>query len=327
MNNRQWSILVVLLLINYLIFSSLITFVVGSYQPTPTPTKTPLPTFTPTAMNIDTPPPPTPTATLVLGPTSTPIEVPSQPSAEASAEEPPQPTAQAPGGESPTATPRTERTIHVVQAGESLSIIAELYGVTYQSIQWLNDITNPSLIHSGQELLIPAPDEIIPSPTPGGPISPTPTPAPPPEAPPAPPPEAEPPPTEPPAEQHQFTARIDKWWPNCGLAAVGKSKVLDANSGEPVNGVRIRIWNDGGYEAFSLVSGVGLTYGPGEYDIVLNNHPIEATFYLAAWDWQTGPDSYARVDSETITLHFDTKNCNPEGDGHQVVIVNWDRHW
>ncbi len=139
---------------------------------------------------------------------------------------------------------------------------------------------------------------------------------------PAPPPEPAPEP-----EQHQFTGRVAEWHPNCGLAAVGKSQIVDVDTGAPVNGVRIRIWNDGGFEAFSLVSGVGATYGPGEYDIVLNNHPIEGTFYLAVWDWQTGPDEYTRVDSETITVHFDIANCQPGGDGHQVAIVNWARHW
>mgnify|MGYP005840061929 CR=1 FL=1 len=306
MKGRQWSILILLLLANYLIFSSLFMFVAESQKPPPTPTRTPMPTFTSTRTSTPMPPPPTPTPTLVLAPTATPT-IPPQPT------EPPPPLATS------TPTARTGRVVHIVQHGEWVGLIAEKYGVPADYIRWLNNLTPGTVIHPNQELIIPAPGEVIPSPTPGGEIPPTNTPAPPPP----PPQEA---PTQPPA-QHQFTGRVEKWWPNCGLAAVGKSKVLDAKSGEAVNGVRIRIWNDAGFEAFSLVSGVGKTYGPGEYDIVLNNHPIEAKFYIAAWDWQTGPNDYVRVDSDVLTLEFDTKNCNPDGDGHQVVIVNWYRNW
>ncbi len=317
MNNRQWSILIVLILVNYIVFSSLITFLMESNKPVPTPTRTPLPTFTVTLTRTPTQPPPSPTATLVFPPTSTPTTEPPP--------EPPTPVPPPPADTPAPLPPRTERTTHVVQAGESLSVIAAHYGVSVNSIQWLNGLTS-SIIHVGQELIIPAPGEVIPSPTPG-PEAPSPTPAPPPAEEGGGPPPEEAPPTEPPAEQHQFSGRIEQWWPNCGLAAVGKSKVLDANTGEPVNGVRIRIWNDGGYEAFSLVSGVGTTYGPGEYDIVLNNKPIDAKFYLAAWDWQTGPDQYVSIDSEVVTLEFNSGSCQPEGSGHQVVIVNWYRNW
>ncbi len=318
MNNRQWSILTVLILVNYIVFSSLITFLAESNKPAPTPTRTPLPTFTVTLTSTPTSPPPTPTATLVFPPTSTSTPIP--PPAADTPVPPPSTDTPAPP------PPRTERIVHVVQPGESVSAIAARYGVSVNSVKWLNGLTDASVIHPGQELIIPAPGEVIPSPTPG-PEAPSPTPAPPPaEEGGEPPPEEQPPP-EPPAEQHQFTGRVEKWWPNCGLAAVGKSKVLDANSGEPVNGVRIRIWNDGGYEAFSLVSGVGHSYGAGEYDIVLNNKPIEAKFYLAAWDWETAPGQYTRVDSDVITVEFNAGNCQPEGSGHQVVIVNWYRNW
>lgn len=48
--------------------------------------------------------------------------------------------------------------IHVVQEGETLFTIAELYGTTIESLQLLNNIEDPSLIFVGQELNLPGAD-------------------------------------------------------------------------------------------------------------------------------------------------------------------------
>jgi murein DD-endopeptidase MepM/ murein hydrolase activator NlpD len=65
----------------------------------------------------------------------------------------------------PTATPTPQT--HIVQAGESLSRIAQLYGMTTESLTTLNGITNPNSLYVGQVLqVIPitiAPD-ITPTP-------------------------------------------------------------------------------------------------------------------------------------------------------------------
>lgn len=61
---------------------------------------------------------------------------------------PPTPTASA-----PTATPSPHR--HTVQAGENLTIIADVFGTTANSIQQANKILNSDSIYVGQELLIP----------------------------------------------------------------------------------------------------------------------------------------------------------------------------
>lgn len=45
--------------------------------------------------------------------------------------------------------------IHIVQSGESLTAIAELYGVTPQEIIDFNGISNPDTIYVGQDLVIP----------------------------------------------------------------------------------------------------------------------------------------------------------------------------
>lgn len=54
----------------------------------------------------------------------------------------------------PTVQPTAGGT-HVVQPGESLSTIGELYGIPWQSIAEANGITEPFIIQVGQELIIP----------------------------------------------------------------------------------------------------------------------------------------------------------------------------
>lgn len=69
----------------------------------------------------------------------------------------------------PTPTPvRTQEPapfVHIVQRGEYLTLIADMYGVRIQDILALNDIKNPDRIHPGRELLIPG-YGIRPSPSP-----------------------------------------------------------------------------------------------------------------------------------------------------------------
>ena len=54
-------------------------------------------------------------------------------------------------------------TTYIVQSGDTLSGIASMYGTTYQHLADINGITNPNLIHVGQEIRIdgsePASDE------------------------------------------------------------------------------------------------------------------------------------------------------------------------
>lgn len=133
--------------------------------------------------------------------------------------------------------------------------------------------------------------------------------------------------TAPPAPPpKQFSAQLVRWWPNCGISLV-KGKIVEPN-GDPVNGLRVRVWADGWDGALSLVSGVGLTYGPGEWDVLLRQGQ-SGKFYVAVWDWQTGPESYARVDSDVLELDFNytQENCQPEADGHQVAEVRFVRNY
>ena len=130
----------------------------------------------------------------------------------------------------------------------------------------------------------------------------------------------------PPPPPKQFSAQLVRWWPNCGIALV-KGKIVE-HDGAPVNGLRMRVWADSWDGSLSLVSGIGLSYGPGEWDVLLRQGQT-GKFYVTVWDWQTGPDSYTRVDSEVLELDFNytLENCQPEGDGHQVAEVQFIRNY
>jgi hypothetical protein len=105
---------------------------------------------------------------------------------------PPPPAPQPPPPEPPPPPPPQERT-HTVKRGETLSGIAQQYGVSQQSIQDANNIKNPDSIKEGQVLKIPAPPA-------GATPPPPPQPAPPPQEEPAPKPQPEEPKPPPPAE-------------------------------------------------------------------------------------------------------------------------------
>lgn len=54
----------------------------------------------------------------------------------------------------------TDYAVHTVEDGETLSLIAEKYGVQVNTIMWENNISNAHTIRSGQALLIPPVDGI-----------------------------------------------------------------------------------------------------------------------------------------------------------------------
>lgn len=96
---------------------------------------------------------PPPAALLTPTPSLPPLVTPSPSATPSPTESLPQPrrTPTAP----PTVTPEPTPFIHVVQQGESLTHIANLYGITVGDILALNNIKHPNRIQPGMELLIP----------------------------------------------------------------------------------------------------------------------------------------------------------------------------
>lgn len=67
--------------------------------------------------------------------------------------------------DTPTPTPAPGiPLVHVIQAGENLTLIAEQYGVSVEAIQLVNNLSDASIIFPGQELIIPGGEgEAIPT--------------------------------------------------------------------------------------------------------------------------------------------------------------------
>jgi LysM repeat protein len=81
------------------------------------------------------------------------------------------------GGPGPTATTQGGTLIYTVQAGDTISLIADRFGSTMEWIFAANGLKPTAIIHIGQSLLIPQSD-ITPTPTPTANVSPSPTPTP-----------------------------------------------------------------------------------------------------------------------------------------------------
>lgn len=67
--------------------------------------------------------------------------------------------------------PAQPTTVHVVEQGQELALIARQYGVSTQDILDRNDISDPDLIYPGQQLIIPAAGEYIPENPPAAPTN------------------------------------------------------------------------------------------------------------------------------------------------------------
>jgi LysM repeat protein len=339
---RHWAILIVLLLLNYIIFSTAITQLAEQRHPLPRPTRTLAPTFETVSSN--------PVAWIVL-PTATPrpTRTPVAPATTESATAMPQmtpavenfagtsvsptetsPTATAqptatltPTPRPPTATPTVEPVVHTVEEGETLSIIAQNYGVTVEAIVEANGLTDPDLIIAGQTLIIPASGGSPPVAT----IRPKPTNTPQPQSPTSTPTRKPPTATSTPAASSlQFTASLE--WdplvaPNCAGPGISKESVIRDASGNPINGVRLQVDCYGNVWE-SHPSGTPGEYDPGHYDFAFGQ--------ITPQDWTCTArvldiNGQSVASSEVVTIHFDTNDCRPNGNGHQVAILHWTKHW
>ena len=325
---RYWSIVIVLVLVNYLIFSCAFTQLAKQRNAARLALRTPLPTFESVAQN--------PVAWIVL-PTSTPLpsRTPITPTATeiimVAAQITPTATILAtetavPATPLPTATSTPVTVQHEVQAGETLGEIAKAYNVTVEAIVEANNLPSPDQISVGQLLAIPVSGPVPPTPTvePTA-VPPTNTPKP---KPPTPTPTAKPPtltPTPVPV-RYQFTSTLI--WdpmvaPNCAGPGISNHSVILDAGGNPVNGARVEV---NCYENIWLShpSGNPGEYDPGHYDFTFGQiQPVAWTCTARVFDL----DGQPVASSEVVTIEFDTNDCNPGGLGHQIAILNWTKHW
>ncbi len=316
MKGKHWSIVAILVLLNYLVFSQLVVLVIESNKPAPTPTRTPKPTFTPTFTpspipppppTPTPPPPPTPTATLVVPPTDTPT-----PEGGPTSTPPPEATA----APVPMET-QTGRTTHVVQPGENLAQIAQRYGVSVEAIVQVNGLEDPSLIYTGQTLIIPAPGEVLPTATPRPPTA-TPLPSTPTAVPPTATgvsPTATPVATTPPSSQYQYRlGRAVTCTPNCGTTGV-KGVVYDTNANY-VSGLTVKVWADGWCCGEDETS----SYGP--YEIMLSPGAKGGHWYVAVYSH----DGSTQL-SDVVDVYTDWEPCAPLSGGCQWPEVDFVAQW
>jgi LysM repeat protein len=293
MTRRQISIVIVLVMMNYVVFSVVISTIIGENKPEPTPTRTSQPTFTPgPALAQVTAPPPTPTASEPT-PTNT-LVIP------------------------PTSTPRTGRAVHLVQPGETLAGIADMYGSPLEDIMNLNGLTDPNNIKAGQELTIPAPGEAVPK------LTPTPRPIPPtPKEPTDTPVPAEPPPPPEPVCAYQFCP--GPWYggdPNAGLTRFYGH--LKDTAGNNVNGFFVRLVC-GSYQVMSFPAGPwsgGPNTEPGFWDVSVRNEPLtlDCTLQVVMYkcdEWFNA--ECQQFDPLSEAVHVQT---NAET-GETIVIADW----
>ena len=346
---RHWAILIVLVLLNYIIFSTAFTQLAEQRRPGPRSTRTPQPTFdrvesTPMAWIVLPTSTPRPTrlpvtsvptdALLVVSEITT--TVPSSVTVSSAAIEiqptdtPLPPPTETPVPPTDTPIPPTatsQPVINTVEAGETLSQIAQAYGVTLEAIMQANNLADPNRIIVGQKLAIPASSPSSPPATsqPAS-ASPTNTAKPPAPKPPTPTPTRKPPTATAVVSQFQFTGEV-VWHPlvapNCAGPGISKESIIKDASGNPINGVRVEVDCYGNIWV-SHPSGNPGEYDPGHYDFAFGqNKPQDWTCSTRVVDVNGQPVA----SSAAVSIHFDTNSCNPDGSGHQIAIVNWTKHW
>lgn len=178
---RHWAILIVLVLLNYIVFSTAFTRMAAQRHP-PYATRTPMPTFTivtagpvswvvvPTSTPVSTqwPSPPTPMPSADISSSPTEAAPTPQPAGTSTSEAPAAVASNTPATSAaatatsaptltaaPTLTSATYNVVHTVQRGEYVALIARQYGVSVEAIVQANALKDPSHIEPGQKLVIP----------------------------------------------------------------------------------------------------------------------------------------------------------------------------
>ena len=343
MTRRQWSLVVLMILVNYLIFSQLFNRLVNPPPKITTVTRTPVATFTPTpALNVPVAVHPTATPTSgVPTPTNTRVvysaeqakaatatvailatqqavaaqqSQPSAPDREPAAASTPIPANTAPRV-TPSGGPVNLRLgpginypqAGVLQVGQSLEVVGRNGASSWWQVTTPNGlrwIAASVTIATNVDGNIP----IVAAPPP--PASPPPTNTPPPAQ-----------PTRPPAPQYQYTIRNIFGQVNEAITQV-RGDIRDTNN-NPVNGVRVRV-RSGSFCTISYPSGPPGGYPAGGYDILLDNRAKDGQWQVAVVNGPANGEDNKCNDSLTVLSEEVTVPTNTrEG----VVFVEWRKNF
>lgn len=332
MTKRQWSLVVVMILINYLIFSQLFQRIMETNPVVSVATPTAGPTFTPSPVPVQqlvpvaptaTPIPPDPTAT------STPVIMTDEQrqamfaTQTAQAAPPTEPPAEQP---TPTPVPPVD-TRPMVTASESTVNLRTGPGTNYpkdgslaqgQSLEivgrnadssWWQVSTSSGLkwIAAGVTTAANADNTIPVVDAPPPPV--TPTPAQPTNTP------------EPPKPQYQYT--LTNMFGEVNEAITQVRGYIKDTAGNPVNGARVRV-RTGGFCTVSVPSGTPGVYPFGNYDILLDVRAKPVDWLVSIVEGPDDPTNFScdgvkNVLSEEVTAATDTKKG--------VVYVEWVKNY
>ncbi len=324
MKGRYWSLAIVLILVNYLIFSSLFTELLDPSYGKTFATRTPVPTFTPApaqppsvVIPTFTPVPavPTPTATKVVNPQANTEAAPAPPAdtaqVVAAAVEP---ELVAPGTVNIRSGPGTNYgVIGALNANTPVRII----GRNGDASWWQIEITPNSIGWVASSVVSASNAEGVPvaeAPTAAAlaPAAPAPQPA-----------AANAPPAAPEKPKYQYEPT---GWYDDGNAGLTRflGTIKDA-SGNPVNGVFVRA-SCGDYSTISYPSGpvgwgplnVSADWPPGFYDITVDTKPVPCLWVLSIVETDDRK-TVKNVLSEEIPVEITLKKS--------IVTANWRKNW
>jgi hypothetical protein len=319
MKARHWSLALILILINYLIFATLFSQLLETDFTLTYATRTPIPTFTPApaqpfvVIPTLTPAPlvPTPTATRVLGGAEENVSVSDAGSDNLPADNPPSvfgASLIAPGAVNIRSGPGIDyNVIGTLNANITVPIIGRngdaswwQIGITDGANGWVSAlVVNAS--NTDSVPLVDAPPPPKPTPVPAQPAA------------------SNPPPK--PKYQYEPTGWFDDT--NAGLTRFYGS-IKDV-SGNPVNGVFVRA-TCGNYATISFPSGpvgwgplaLGHDWPPGFYDITVDTKPVPCIWTLSVVDTDDR-ETVKAVLSETIPVEVTMTES--------IIVANWKKNW
>jgi uncharacterized protein YraI len=326
MKARHWSLAIILILVNYIIFAALFTRLLETDFNAAYATRTPVPTFTPAPAEpiiiVSTPvpvtPPPTPTATRVMDGDQTVAD--NNTASEASASQPNpvnQPQLVAPGAVNIRSGPGLNyNVIGTLSANTAMPVVGRNANGSWWQIKTPDDAKGwvagsvVNATNTGEVPVAQAPPPPQSAPVAAQPAAdssgPAPAPAPPPEQP-----------------KYQYTPT--GWYDDGNAGLTRFLGDIKDSSGNPVNGIYIQA-SCGDYSTISYPSGpVGWgnynesgDWPPGFYDIVVDSKPVPCLWVLTVVDTDDRKTVKAQL-SESIPVEITAEKS--------IVTANWTKNW